>query len=298
MSFIKKKLKQFMGSDFNRYHNEALSEEQVGEAGGPDPYFFLRTPNIQDELDRMAYSRGYKRRRYSRRRRGGNRGASFSRRNIGEPVGSSNTKTVTSLFEEDQTRDTRQLVSAPLIAVNSGTGIHQRQRQIINVRGFKFNIEVRNQITAPLYVNMCIIAPKSSTFSGISLNDFFRGYDENRSEDFDFSLNSIQFHYNPINTDRYTVLKHKRIQLIAAGREQEEAQSIRTESGRNYRTLKWYMKLNRQIRFDQSTNQPESGQVYFVWWADYFGADQGDQGVSNAIRVKSRCVLVFRETRN
>lgn len=237
----------------------------------------------------MAYKRKSRSRSRSRYSSGGGR-----RSRIGEKIGTSTCKTA--FLNNPATidnYDSREQYTEPLIAIAPGQDLDQRQRQVVNFRGWKIDFEMTNNLNFPLYVNVAVLAPKAGAVN-VSRADFFRYQGNDRAVNFDNVLTAIEFAKLPINVDRYTVLKHKRMTFTPGLNEL----STLTRDGNNWRKFRWYIKLKRQIRFDASQNQPESGQCFLVFWCDAFGAASGDQPTSNALSYRARIVQYFRDPAN
>lgn len=313
MPTLVKQLGKLFSSDFVKYHNEALQEEQVGETG-PDPYFWTR-PEFYKDVAVMPYRKRSSYGRYSRRRRSGRSGrrsfgrgraskkAKFSTRNIGEPVGTATTKTaVTTNQVIGVDVDTNSIYTDVLDNLAKGIEIDERLRGIVNCRGFKLEFEWRNKLQTPLLMNIAVLAPKDGVDTGIAIpnEDFFRSYEAIRAVNFDPFMSSLELHMNAINTDKYTVLRHKRFTLAADRQEVDPEAAVNTwqGSGKSYRLQRWYIKLNRQLRFDDSSPVPRSGRVYLVFWCSVLGAPFGSGVVQDAVALKSRAVMYFREPKN
>jgi len=219
--------------------------------------------------------------------------AKFSRRNIGEPVGSGTAKRYVTETINPVNEDTRVLYQYGLTDIDQGTAINQRERRMVNLRGFKICMEVKNIATTPLYLNVAILSPKDGA-ADVTTSDFFRGAGANRGRDFGIGLNSNEFHCLPINSDRYTILKHKRYRLVPGNTPSDTA----SLNGYSYMNLDWWVPLKRQIRYDADTGQPESGKVYMVYWADNFSTAGGSAVNPAQMVVTRRVVTYFKEPKN
>lgn len=219
----------------------------------------------------------------------------FSHRNIGEPPGTGTAKRCATLDRDIVTEDTRTLYTHNLVTIQEGTAIDERMRRIVNIRGFHICAELRNRSTAPMYMNVAILATKGGTeSSSVGVSDFFRAsVGGNRARDFANDLTGMEFHCLPINTDRYTILRHKRFRFIEDG-----GTTYNSQSGRDYTNINWYVRLNRQLRYDSNTGTPESGNVYLVYWADLFETNSGTAPITGAFSNSWRVVTTFREPRN
>jgi len=219
----------------------------------------------------------------------------FSPRNFGERVGTSTAKRAVTDDTQVITRDTRTLYNHSALDIPFGTALNQRERNIANVRGIKVCMEVKSLSNEPLYINVAMLAPKDGV-NAVDTNNFFRSSDDTaRARDFDINLNSNEFHCLAINTDKYTILKHKRMRLIPQGAGTTTTVSL---TGYSYMNLNWWIPLKRQIRWNAGTNQPVSGEVQLVYWADQFHTPTGTTPVIGEFSVMRRCVAYFKEPKN
>lgn len=219
------------------------------------------------------------------------RKAQFSRKNIGEPIGSSNAKADLVVNVIPGQFDSRTLITHNLTEIPEGTTTDTRIRKIINLRGFKICAEFSNTQTIPLYLNVAVLSPKQkSTVDG---NDFFRddGSDDNRAQNFSsITLNSLQFHCLPINTDDYIILKHRRYKLNPV----PNGTTFAAQNGKNYMNIDWWIPLKRQLRYDTLSGGPENGTVHLVYWCARFG-DNLSGVQTNACQRTVRATAYFRE---
>lgn len=219
----------------------------------------------------------------------------FSPRMIGDVPGTGTAKKCAVVDTNPLLKDTRTLYTEELTTIPQGTDIDERERRIANLRGFKICAEIANKSTTPLYVNVAVISTKQGTeSSGIETTDFFRAAaGASRARDFSTALNSNEMHCLPINTDRYIVLRHKRYRLIEEG-----GTTFTSNSGNSFLNLDWYVKINRQIRWDSSVGQPESGAVYLVYWFDLFQSPTLSTPVVSGVSTTWRAVAIFRDPDN
>lgn len=213
-----------------------------------------------------------------------------SRNKIGEPVGTSGCKTAVTDDNNPTNYDTRTIYSFELTDLGEGYDRDQRLRKIINLRGFKICLELLNKASNSLYVNVAVLSPKDSN-GGISATSFFRGNDYARGIDFGNALNGLEFHCLPINTDKYNILSHQRYQLVSGT---GTGTTVDLQS-RNHTTLDFYVKLNRQLRYDSGSSTPTDGAVYLVVWCDTFGAQTAQTPVAAQLQMTRRAVTYFRE---
>lgn len=224
-----------------------------------------------------------------RKRRSARGRGRFSKKAIGEPVGTSNTKNFDNTVEGSI--GTRQPYNMTLVAVAKGTQISQRERDIINCRGFQIFFDIRNEgLTANdvLYVNCAVVAPKDS----IAINpvNFFRALSDLDSRSYDFNLGrtSIELHRLPLNTDTFTILKHKRFSLTQKGAGIAGFQ----------KTFKWWIPLRRQLTYGDANADSCITPIFFVYWCDKAFNSSGAPAVPNVAVVQIKVTTFFRDTKN
>jgi len=241
--------------------------------------------------------RGRYRRRYKR--------SLPKRARIGMPVGYATTKRNLVVQEADLNRNTRTLYSFDLTQINRTTtnAINLRQRDMINLRGFKMDWGIRSGslLAQPLYVHFAILShtsntsvPTTAAAGCIDDQNFFRGSGPARAIDFSTSLDGLQVNKLAINQDIYSILKRWRVRIEPTVNPTGIMNTTRT----THLTGKRYVKLNRQVRYDDpSTGQvPTAGRTFLVYWADgVAGVTSGTTAFSNAYAVDLHIVAYFNE---
>lgn len=230
--------------------------------------------------------------RYKRRRGGTKKRAKFSSRNIGERIGSDSCKQVIERNDGSfSARSTRVLYSRVLTSISKGDNINDREKNKINCRGFKICLAFYNTVNSVLYVNIAVLSKKNEE-TNPDPQDFFRSDGARRSVDFDNTLSGLETNCLAINTDKYVILKRKRMLL----NNDSNGGVFTRQSGSNFRTINWYIKLKRQLRFtDNTTDIPLTGNVFLVYWFDRFIANAADTPVGNAVQMQERHVMYYRE---
>lgn len=231
-----------------------------------------------------------------RRSKTPNRSNKFSSKSIGENVGSSNTKQVTAKVNTQMLGWT--LYTQNLTFIARGTTLSERQRDVINLRGFKIDAMFRTitQTTgSPLqsdiyFLNVAVIAPHERKDITEFPNEFFRARDSGDSRDTNFSsaLGSIDLHTLPINTDRWTVLKHTRHKMP----------TFQSNIPGWNKHIEMYVPLNRQLTYSSSSAGTCNTPVYFAYWVCRgFSTSQVDAATAFT-DVQFRTTAFFRETPN
>jgi hypothetical protein len=141
-----------------------------------------------------------------------------------------------------------------------------------------------------MYYNWAIIAPKDSTATAISATEFLRGNGISRNQAFDTTLSGSQMHCLPINTDKFTVLEHKRFRLNTS-----TGPTYTNEDGSSYMNFNKYVPVNRQLRYKNNSNDPTQGDIWMVHWASGYMQNTGTAVATNAYRQSESIVTYFKE---
>lgn len=230
-------------------------------------------------------------RRFSRMRR--NRAGRHSPRNFGENINSANSKRQVPVNSDELLRSNRTLYVDAINNIPRGDGINERKRSIVNYRGAKICFDFRSIAASPCHLNVAVLAPKDGTLT-VNENDFFRGSGDRRARDFDLTLTSQDFHCLNINTDKYTILRHKRYMLAAEG----PTTVFEDNTSNSYVSLRWWIPVRRQLRYDEDQSTPESGKMFFVYWYDNFQRNSGSAVQQGTGVAMTRIVNYFREPKN
>lgn len=168
--------------------------------------------------------------------------------------------------------------------------INRRQRQVVNVSGCKVSLQILNRATRPLTFNYAIIAPKNSTAIP-SIDGFFRDYNQSRDVNFSTGLSNNEIHNNPISTDKFHVLMHRRYTIAGA----EIPDNYNSKGPHNWITPKSYTKMHRQVRFNDDTGTAAEEKVFLVFWADQLFASGGSAPVADAFSMSAKIETYFNE---
>jgi len=212
---------------------------------------------------------------------------------VGSDVGSSNSKRVHTFSAGPTSFSDDTLLQHELILPQEGTTPAQRQRNLINLRGFKLCMEFQTSnvvATAPsayeYYVNIALLIdkrdPQNSTLSGTR---FFRDSNgTDRGIDFAAVPDSLGKNCLPINSDQFLVFWRTKFKLASLHPSGDD-------KSWNH-TIDQYIPINRQIRFTE-TNTPDT-RFHVVYWINQVGTT----GVTPVVRgtVAYRHITYFRET--
>ena len=210
---------------------------------------------------------------------------------FGDHPGTKHNQTAQTAFVSNAFRSSRTIYSGDLIDITKAVDheLNRRNYETVHIKGIKVTLSVVNRNTSPLYFNYAVIVPKfDQSTATVPTGDFFRSNANGRGLDFSNSLSSLEFHYQPINTDLYHVLTHKRMKLGPL-----EPTLYTDGSTTNYATFQKYIKVNRQIRYEN--NNPVNGRIIYVYWCDLLEADPSDTPTASAFTYNQYNVVYFSD---
>lgn len=223
------------------------------------------------------------------------RSRAFSRRNIGEPIGSSNVKTV--INQAGGPLSSRTIGSYDLTLIGQNQTESGRERHLINCRGIKIDMNMYNMNGAGaigtnpnlVFVNVAVIAMKNNQLGTVPTTDFFRAINngDERAVDFSPQLTAEEFRNLPINTDQYTVLKHKRYVL----------RPFLSGVDKYWKTINWYIPVKRQLTYEANENTTCRNKIHLVIWCDKINEPAGTAASGNQINFQFRSTTYFRDTK-
>ena len=243
----------------------------------------------------------WRRKRSFRGRRRARRSSSiWSRKKFGDPIGSSTTKNFETVSnQEDEESRSLYVHSLAILPRNTtGNDVNLRERNRVNIRGFKIYLQFLNkEANRSFSLNVAVVSPKYDTLAQSSFPPiaFFRDATTNSLErDFTTANSNLIFSKFGINSDLYNVFKHKRYIL---GNTVGDVTGPNQQTGRSFKTIKWYVPIKRQLRFDGDTGIDRIDDCYLVYWFDEIGALQASPSIVDSVRVTKICHLVYREPR-
>lgn len=213
---------------------------------------------------------------------------------IGEDPGEATARTSRTVDESNVGRNSRTLYANNILDINRGTGLHQRMRDIIHVKGFKVCMEVKSNTSSvsagnELLFNLALVCPKGQ--QTVDTTRFFRDYhSDSRNQDFSVALTSSEFHCLPINTDKYNILMHKRYRL---------GDSL-NDVNPSYRFIQEYVPINRQFRYETGVDQANADEnnydkLFLIYWSDVGMANGASASLTNVMNVTNHGVLYWKD---
>lgn len=174
-------------------------------------------------------------------------------------------------MKTDRSVATRTLYAEKLTEIPHTTtnSINGRQRNVVNLHGFKITWTVRNTGSQAMNVNYAVVIPRSQ--NTVDTEDFFRDNTTSRGRDFAIALTGTDFHHSAINIDKYYVLMHKRF-TISPGSAGPDVDT----GGRNWEHIQQWVSCKRQLRWESTTDTDPIGRTaHFVYWCDTNMAPSG-----------------------
>ena len=215
-------------------------------------------------------------------------------RQIANPIRKTGTsKRVVQRDTDLEQKETRTLYSSDITDITKASSlneINKRQRDIANIAGVKYCVQLYNGLQKPIFFNYAIISPKDKRewFNDKTV-DFFRGYENSRGQNFNNALSSNDFRCRPINADRFHVLSHKR--FVIGPRDGGVSYTASTRP--NYYTFDGYLPIKRQFRYKDGTNSSIDS-IFIVYWMDCWDGAK-DSAPINGLHVQQRVITYFRE---
>lgn len=195
---------------------------------------------------------------------------------VGEPVRHIHTKREQTFEQTDVGTDTRTLYFNEITLLGGGSGEDERHRQLVNCKGFELAFHYYHTENQPMFLNVAVIAPKH-TAAGVGTVDFFRSPNGDRGENFGIQLSGLEMHYYPINTDKYSIIRHYRYQC---GPRIDGPQYNSDTGNANYISRKFYIPINRQLRYENTIATSCSTPIYLCWWTDRMRTPQTQAAVT------------------
>lgn len=196
-------------------------------------------------------------------------------RSVGHPVSRRVTKASNISSFAGNTLDTvtaynsRTLNEIILDRIPKEVDVHsyiERETDVINLKGWRVNLNIENTTSDPLMVHMALIAvARHDEGTTVTLTDeFWRNYlNGTRTEDFNASQTGTEYGALKVNNDKYKVI-HRWKKFIDG--------TNSTNERSKYWMFKRYLKFPRQVIYDSTeatdgSDSPHNMRLYLVHWA-------------------------------
>lgn len=226
----------------------------------------------------------------------------FGRQNVGQRVGEGTSKTAITSSEDLVTRSTYQLNVFDLCQITKGDQVTERERFIVNLRGFKLRMFVKSTHKgAPICFNYALVAGRSKNV--VSQNDIFRSTSfSGRSSGLDTG-GGLSNCFADINTDEYVCLKHKRIFLSESDEDDLAGEAYNTKFNKSsWKMMEFYFPLKRQMRFADNAPTSCNEKVFLIYWIQIIDSPQPNSEnppeEKEAAVVSHQCKAYFKEPKN
>lgn len=196
-----------------------------------------------------------------------------------------NSLQIGSLYTVDLTNLTRDV--GP-----TGTGlfranIDKRARGLCYISGFKLNIIYQNKRATPVILRWAVVHPKGG--QSFSTAGFFRAWGTSRDLDFGGATTCIQANNLPISSDRFHVLAQGKKQLNAVN----NPNVWNEQRGGNHFFLRRWIRLKRQIRYNDDSTEDAESRIYFCYWVNNIIGTVSQS--ADSFEVQSEIVTYFRD---
>lgn len=240
----------------------------------------------------LGASMYYGRRAYRKWRRTKSRGRVLTRNKgqFGRRVGTNRVK-LNFLWESAiANRDGRTLHHVDITNIPKGTAINDRQRDLVNLRGFKINGWFRNRFGSEGVLHIALLQPKFE--KTLEQTDFFRtggtAGSNSRGTDFSLGLTGLEMASLRINPDKFNILFHNRITL----------KPTTNEHGQSYRMENKYFPINRQLSYDDDNTPKCNSPIFFVWWYDALASPTAQTILVDSLETTYTIHALFNDPRN
>lgn len=191
---------------------------------------------------------------------------------------------------------TRVLTKLNLTSIPKGTGITERSRDVVDLRGYKLCMHVRNDKEEPTYFHWAIVQPKNDV--AVAVNDFFRTEKAGagRGLTFGTALTATEFHCLNINLDRFTVFRHRRYIIPP----KKTGITYNSDGSPNWKNITDWINIRRRLRFDRVEDDTTFDTVcqrpiFLIYWCDGINAIAGSSAVTNQITLNHKVVTYFKD---
>jgi len=240
----------------------------------------------------MSYSRRSSFRRQTRRRTSNIQQRRKRRQNFYK-VGSPYVKPaqVRQTLVKTDILKTRELKEYNLTEIPFGQDneMNERKTTTIWVKGISLTMQIKNKIKDVILFNYALVTPFDENVS--FEQNFFKSAVQQRGVDFTTNLRSTAIHQRAINTDRFHVFTHKRMQLESEG---GGTNDINIYGPRNWRLIQRYIPIKRMFRFENNTQNMPLTNVFLIYWCDRLCNPTNAAQENTAVQMEVNCLTYFR----
>jgi len=175
--------------------------------------------------------------------------------------------------------------------VPRGNQLNQRSHHDddVNVVGWRIRMHCRNNFNRPLCWNIAILIPKTTVGETNFPTNFFRSFSDTRGIDADTNIGGMTWCKNPINTDKFFILCHKRVWVGV-----KAPNGSYNANGRNWKDLDLWIPLRRRMYWENTEDQAER-QILGTQWFDTMDVAAGGSIQNDVANVTTEWVTYFRD---
>lgn len=153
------------------------------------------------------------------------------------------------------------------VADLSSGGMKQSIRlgALVDLRGWRYDIQIKNLSSDPCYLNIAIVQSKSNNATTFGLDGFFRDYGESRDVTFSPLVTAHGMNRYPISPDNNIVLMKRQI-LVPKGPGNGSLIDEYSYPNINVRRLRGYIPFKRTISFNDDTSFAPDRPIWFIHW--------------------------------
>lgn len=166
-------------------------------------------------------------------------------------------------------------------------GLKQNRRiaALVDMRGWRYDITVKNIGPEPLYFNFAIVMNKTNG-DAFSVDGFFREYSDSRDVSFSAAVTAQGMNRLPISPDNNVVLLKRQV-LVPRGPAADILDSYNygaMSNELNVRRIHGYVPFKKMISFNDDTTPTVDRKIWGIWWlAEPIEATTGDAVPNHAI---------------
>ena len=179
----------------------------------------------------------------------------------------------------------------------TGNSLNTRNRMTVNLRGIKICFHMINLTHEHLTFHFAIVHNRRNN-NEPSTTDFYRNdgrIGNERSIPFSAELTGMDHHCLNLNTDKWTVIKHYKFHV----HRNANTGTQYNEHMKNFVHFEKYLKLNKQIRFDDLAGATDySPKLQILHWADSCVSPANATSVNNAYSLGINTITYFRDPKN
>lgn len=178
--------------------------------------------------------------------------------------------------------------------------LNKRERDIVNLRGFRFRCHFQNTLQAPITLHFAIMLNKTEN---IWNPRFFNTWDKRGVNFSDNSLTGLDYQTLPVNRDDRVLLYHKRYKI--AGNVQALDRDYITGAKNNWINISKWIPIKRQLTYKSEDEASCNDKIFLaLWWSSALEPGQNPSFTTNPVglpldNLKGRveCVAYWRNPR-